>query len=210
MKKLLVFLCVVLLFFLTSQLPQAYADLINLSFNTSTTATTNNVYLIYGPDKALDGDKDHYSLWNADKRGTAENPLWLVVDLGDSYKVDHIELWSHDGPGYSWYYIDYTLYSSLDGEMFNALANGTLTDPATINPPTQEYYDYFHDTITVSTEMSIMRFVKFEVAGGTHWAHLNEIEIWGESTPVPEPTTMFLLGSGLIGLAGFRKRSKRL
>lgn len=94
MKKLLVFLCVVLLFFLTSQLPQAYADLINLSFNTSTTATTNNVYLIYGPDKALDGDKDHYSLWNADKRGTAENPLWLVVDLGDSYKVDHIESYS--------------------------------------------------------------------------------------------------------------------
>jgi hypothetical protein len=35
---------------------------------------------------------------------------------------------------------------------------------------------------------------------------LKSLSMSGDYTPTPEPTTMLLFGSGLIGLAGFRKK----
>jgi len=44
--------------------------------------------------------------------------------------------------------------------------------------------------------------INLDVAG-------NYIEGTPLSNPIPEPTTILLLGSGLVGLAGFRKKSTK-
>ena len=38
---------------------------------------------------------------------------------------------------------------------------------------------------------------------------ISHISMHGTSTSVPEPGTMFLLGTGLVGLAGLRRRFKK-
>jgi hypothetical protein len=49
--------------------------------------------------------------------------------------------------------------------------------------------------------------LRFEAIGGDGMYSVSEIQAYGEY-PVPEPTTMLLLGLGLMGLAGVRRKFK--
>ena len=167
------------------------------------TASANSTYKDFTPGQAIDGSI--VKSWVAGSWDGAKTPFWLTIDLHNIYKVDKIVL--YDSPIYSGtdiytgadYSEKYNLYSSTNGETWNLIQSGTLVD--TSGPS---------DYIEISSLAAYLQYVKFEVTEGPHWAHLNEMMIYGAmtTTAVPEPTTMLLLGFGLVGLAGMRRSRK--
>jgi len=169
------------------------------------TATTDNVYAGNGANYAIDGDLS--TLWNA----SSHPPHWLQVDLGGTYQVDGISLFSRDTPEWSGdYYVNYELYGSLNAPIpytswGTQLATGTLyDDPVDYIGDPVDYYD----VITFNTPVSL-RYITVYEPFGTHWAHLAELQVNVDDNspfPVPEPATMLLFATGLAGIAGLRRR----
>lgn len=65
------------------------------------------------------------------------------------------------------------------------------------------------ETLGSSIVTSMLRFEGVYSEGqvfSDNWFAVSEIQAYGPSTAVPEPATMLLLGSGLIGLAGYGRK----
>jgi hypothetical protein len=88
----------------------------------------------------------------------------------------------------------YNLYTSTDHVTYALAGSGTLVDT----------YDPID---TIGCDGTSARWLKYEVVGGTHGAHLFEMEAY----PVPEPVTMLgmCLGLGSVGAYAKRRRMRR-
>jgi len=207
MKKLSILLTVLFLF---SSWRVASASPINVA-NLYGTATANSYYSSRTPDLAIDNVCNTH--WDAGDHGTASNPNWLVVDLETSYDVNTIDLFFSPLDGlYAGYTNNYNVYCRDDNvSSWNFVGSGQFVDE-----DTSQITDHFD----FGSAGQSMRYVKYEVNGGTHWSGISEIYIWADDgtggggegvpgCPVPLPATVLLFGMGLVGLLGFKTRKER-
>lgn len=166
-----------------------------------TVATANDIFnSTYSAEKAIDGI--YTSNWSASTFARPANPFVLTVKLNSLYEINEIDLFSRDVSYYSdYYYIGYNMYVGVGSNMSKFVAaNQTLVDSPS------GYFDKF----TFSAIMADT--IRFEVTGGTHWAHLYEMDVFGpeqQPTATPEPGTMLLMGVGVAGAAFVRRRNAK-
>lgn len=181
-----------------------YAEEQNVALNASVKA--NSVYAGYLAANAVDGNRNVH--WSSTGQGTKESPLWLAVDLGGAFNLSHVDLYSQEIERNIEFYgkgIDYNLYYSTSSDAWDNDSSWIPKVSGSIY--TAEYPDNFN---AVDFGGVSARYLKFEVDGGYHWAHLHELEAYGApkviATPEPASMLLFGLGGGILALRRFRKK----
>jgi len=160
------------------------------------TATQSSTYPMVGYDRsakvAIDGNTDG-NIWSGSVSHTFNDPqAWWQVDLGTIYDIDSIVLWNRtDSNGER---LNNFNVSVLDGEgKLIWIASNLSTFPSSL-------------TLTLPDNI-LGEIVKVQLIG---WDYLQlaEVQVFG-SNPVPEPSTMLLLGTGIAGLLGPRIRRNK-
>ena len=149
--------------------------------------------------------------------------LYEATNLADPTPGEDLWQYSYTVSDYSFamdygftIYFDYSLYSNLED---TAPYVNDEWDPIVWQPDTAIPDDGAYDALALKDGASLAdSFVVSFVWFGSGVPGSQYFEVYdpgfntigsGETAPVPEPATLLLLGSGLLGLAGLGKRVKK-
>jgi hypothetical protein len=191
MKKFLVFLFTVFLFFSVN----SFAD------------------IIINPDNATLQDNDGTSNdWKADLAGILGCTEQQIANL-ELYKLD---IGGSESGSYNNYYSVENVIPTSDPAGLNIVFEGgtlpSIPSYLFVKDGNANPNWYFYNLSNFQWNgTDLLKLQDFWIGDGQLGrGAISHVSLYGTSAPVPEPATMLLLGSGLVGLAGFgRKKFKR-
>ena len=171
----------------------AQADPANLALTgTATQSSTHNWSIPLGASNAVDGNTSG-NIYTGSVTHTAEQyQPWWQVDLLGTFDLDQIVLWNRTDA------CSYRL-SNFNVSVLDNLYNTVWTN------------DFFADggyptsSLTIDLpDNTLGQIVKVRL-NGSEYLSLAEVQVFA----APEPGSMLLLGFGLLGLVGLRRRLKK-
>jgi hypothetical protein len=160
------------------------------------TAKADVSWSTHDASKAVDGTDD---FWN----GGDWSRHWVEIDLGQTYLLSHVDLYYPATSGG----VTFNLYGSTKDNVWSNAWNDntawTFLAPGSLGA--------YNSPVTINLMDQEIRYLKYEVSSAGDWVGLTEIAAYGTASevPVPEPSTIFLLGAGLAALGFSRRRAKK-
>jgi hypothetical protein len=100
---------------------------------------------------------------------------------------------------------DFSFWSNVSYVTSGNILRYSLDGGSPVTATSTTAWGFTSDSFIASGATAAISFF-FETNSGTGTWKIDDVSVTWAADPIPEPATMLLLGSGLVGLAGFRRK----